>query len=207
MKVASSFSMNRNCISFSSRRTRSTVSWVRKRSLSLVPPRRSRNSTWAKAPPLPGWTSSRFSTSQSLFWCSSTLPGLMSMALIFIGRISAALWTIADLNIGRRTGKNEGRIMQEWWRPDRFASRRKALDRRGRILSAVRGFFADRRFTEVDTPAVQVSPGLEPHLRAFTTELHGQPEVGGALRYLHTSPEFAMKKLLVAGMPRIWQLA
>ena len=97
--------------------------------------------------------------------------------------------------------------MQEWWRPDRFAMRRTALQRRTQILSAVRGFFADRKFAEVDTPALQVSPGLEPHLRAFATELHGQPEVRSGLRYLHTSPEFAMKKLLVAGMPRIWQLA
>src|SRR6516164_4243160 len=97
--------------------------------------------------------------------------------------------------------------MQEWWRPDRFALRRARLDKRGRILAAVRGFFGERGFVEVDTPALQVSPGLEPHLRAFATELHDPQQEQAALRYLHTSPEFAMKKLLVAGMPRIWQLA
>ncbi|MBV9376258.1 MAG: EF-P lysine aminoacylase GenX [Alphaproteobacteria bacterium] len=97
--------------------------------------------------------------------------------------------------------------MQEWWRPAHFASRRAALERRERIRTAVRSFFAERKFAEVETPALQVSPGLEPHLRAFATELHDQGEVGFALRYLHTSPELAMKKLLVAGMPRIWQLA
>src|SRR5438128_6401850 len=97
--------------------------------------------------------------------------------------------------------------MQEWWRPDRFALRRTALERRGRILAAVRSFFADRGFVEVDTPALQVSPGLEPHLRAFATKLHDPQEGHAALRYLHTSPEYAMKKLLVAGVPRIWQLA
>ena len=97
--------------------------------------------------------------------------------------------------------------MQEWWRPDRFALRRAMLEKRGRILAAVRSFFADRGFVEVDTPALQVSPGLEPHLRAFATELHDPQQGQAALRYLHTSPEFAMKKLLVAGMPRIWQLA
>ena len=97
--------------------------------------------------------------------------------------------------------------MQEWWRPDRFALRRAMLDKRGRILGAVRSFFADRGFVEVDTPALQVSPGLEPHLRAFATELHDPQQGQAALRYLHTSPEFAMKKLLVAGIPRIWQLA
>ncbi|HEX4614661.1 MAG TPA: EF-P lysine aminoacylase EpmA [Stellaceae bacterium] len=97
--------------------------------------------------------------------------------------------------------------MQEWWRPDRFALRRATLEKRGCILAAVRRFFADRGFAEVDTPALQVSPGLEPHLRAFTTELHDPQHGQAALRYLHTSPEFAMKKLLVAGIPRIWQLA
>jgi elongation factor P--(R)-beta-lysine ligase len=97
--------------------------------------------------------------------------------------------------------------MQEWWRPDRFALRRAMLEKRGRILAAVRSFFADRGFVEVDTPTLQVSPGLEPHLRAFATELHDPQPGRAALRYLHTSPEFAMKKLLVAGMPQIWQLA
>jgi lysyl-tRNA synthetase class 2 len=98
--------------------------------------------------------------------------------------------------------------MQEWWRPDRFALRRARLERRGRILGAVRGFFAERCFVEVDTPALQMSPGLEPHLHAFATEFHDPSEDGIARRrYLHTSPEFAMKKLLVAGLPRIWQLA
>jgi lysyl-tRNA synthetase class 2 len=97
--------------------------------------------------------------------------------------------------------------MQEWWRPDRFALRRAMLEKRGRILGAARSFFADRGFVEVDTPALQVSPGLEPHLRAFATELHDPQQGQATLRYLHTSPEFAMKKLLVAGMPRIWQLA
>ena len=112
-----------------------------------------------------------------------------------------------ETNIGRRIGKNEGRTMQEWWRPDRFAARRSRLERRGRILGAVRSFFAAREFVEVDTPALQVSPGLEPHLRAFKTELHDPRDGRAAGRYLHTSPEFAMKKLLAAGLPRIWQLA
>ena len=96
--------------------------------------------------------------------------------------------------------------MQEWWRPDRFAARRGRLEQRGRILGAVRGFFAAHGYVEVGTPALQVSPGLEPHLRAFKMPLH-DPHDRAAQRYLHTSPEFAMKKLLVAGMPRIWQLA
>src|SRR5271155_3510826 len=122
------------------------------------------------------------------------------------GSREGAGW-IVDPNIGRRTEKNEGRTMQEWWRPDHLPMPGARLDKRGRILAAVRSFFTDRGFVEVDTPALQVSPGLEPHLRAFATELHNPHQGQAALRYLHTSPEFAMKKLLVAGMPRIWQLA
>jgi lysyl-tRNA synthetase class 2 len=93
-----------------------------------------------------------------------------------------------------------------WWHPDRFAARRPGLETRARIMSAVRQFFAERGFAEVETPALQVSPGLEPHLSAFATEL-ARPGEGRVVRHLHTSPEFAMKKLLVAGEPRIFQLA
>lgn len=94
-----------------------------------------------------------------------------------------------------------------WWRPDRFAVRYDKLMARGRVLGAVRDFFAEQGFVEVDTPALQVSPGLEPHLKAFATELHEPGEARARSLYLHTSPEFAMKKLLAAGLPRIWQLA
>ncbi|HVC57216.1 MAG TPA: EF-P lysine aminoacylase EpmA [Stellaceae bacterium] len=94
-----------------------------------------------------------------------------------------------------------------WWRPDRLAQRRAALAARGRILGAVRDFFADAGYVEVDTPALQVSPGLEPHLKAFASVLHDPRDGGARTRYLHTSPEFAMKKLLAGGLPRLWQLA
>jgi len=94
-----------------------------------------------------------------------------------------------------------------WWRPDRLAARRAKLAARGRILGAVRDFFAAAAYIEIDTPALQVSPGLEPHLKAFASMLHDPRDGSAQLRYLHTSPEFAMKKLLAGGLPRIWQLA
>jgi lysyl-tRNA synthetase class 2 len=97
--------------------------------------------------------------------------------------------------------------MRQWWRPERFAERRGRLERRSRILAAVRRFFARRGFVEVETPALQASPGLEPHLKAFRTEFHDSDSGNTLPRWLHTSPEYAMKKLLVAGLPRIWQLA
>jgi lysyl-tRNA synthetase class 2 len=97
-------------------------------------------------------------------------------------------------------------IDEAWWRPERFAARRQTLEARARIVASIREFFAARDFLEVETPALQVSPGIEPHLMAFATEIvaaDGRRET----RHLHTSPEFAMKKLLVAGLPRIFQLA
>jgi lysyl-tRNA synthetase class 2 len=94
-----------------------------------------------------------------------------------------------------------------WWHPDEIEERLPNLQRRAAILGALRLYFLERGFDEVETPALQVSPGLEPHLRAFATAL--EDPLGGAPRplYLHTSPEYAMKKLLAAGLPRIFQLA
>jgi lysyl-tRNA synthetase class 2 len=81
------------------------------------------------------------------------------------------------------------------------------LELRARLTRATRAFFEERGFVEVETPALQVSPGLEPHLMAFATELVAADQQSRRPLYLHTSPEFAMKKLLAAGMPRIFQLA
>jgi lysyl-tRNA synthetase class 2 len=97
-------------------------------------------------------------------------------------------------------------MSETWWRREQFEGRRDNLRARGRIIAAIRTFFATRGFVEVETPALQVSPGMEPHLRAFATELH-EPGDAPRQRHLHTSPEFAMKKLLAAGLPRIFQLA
>ncbi|HAU29113.1 MAG TPA: EF-P lysine aminoacylase GenX [Rhodospirillaceae bacterium] len=92
-----------------------------------------------------------------------------------------------------------------WWRGDMFAKRIENLHRRDKMTRAVRQFFYERDFAEPETPALQVSPGMEPHIMAFATDI---AEPGEAMRrfYLHTSPEFAMKKLLVAGLPRIFQI-
>ncbi len=98
-------------------------------------------------------------------------------------------------------------VKYPWWYPEALAGRRANLEIRGRVLTGLRAFMAERDIVEVETPALQVSPGLEPHLLAFATELHGVHPDQRRQLYLHTSPEFAMKKLLVAGMPRLWQLA
>jgi elongation factor P--(R)-beta-lysine ligase len=93
-----------------------------------------------------------------------------------------------------------------WWDRDVHAERRPFLLARGRIMSALREWFRRRGFLEVETPALQISPGNETHLHAFSTELIA-PDGERAQRYLHTSPEFACKKLLAAGEPKIVSFA
>ena len=93
-----------------------------------------------------------------------------------------------------------------WWSPDAHADRRPFLAARGRITRAIRTWFEARGFTEVETPALQVSPGNEAHLHAFATEAIATDGERQGL-YLHTSPEFTAKKLLAAGERRIFELA
>lgn len=74
------------------------------------------------------------------------------------------------------------------------------------MTGALRGFFAEQGFMEVETSVLQVSPGNETHLHAPRTEIV-RPDGSRASRYLRTSPEFACKKLLAAGEPRIFEFA
>ena len=93
-----------------------------------------------------------------------------------------------------------------WWDRGVHEDRRPLLLARGRIRDAVRRYFMDRGFIEVECGALQVSPGNETHLHAFATERIG-PDGTRTLRYLHTSPEFACKKLLAAGETNIFTFA
>lgn len=93
-----------------------------------------------------------------------------------------------------------------WWSPAVHADRRPFLLARARMTTAVRGWFAAEGFVEVETPALQVSPGNEAHLHAFATDLLA-PDGSARRLYLRTSPEFAAKKLLAAGEARIFELA
>lgn len=76
---------------------------------------------------------------------------------------------------------------------------------RNAIMKASRTWFDERGFLEVDVPAIAFSPGNEAHLHAFKTALI-KPDASQETRYLHTSPEFACKKLLAAGEKRIYSL-
>jgi len=93
-----------------------------------------------------------------------------------------------------------------WWRPQIHADRRPLLITRNRIAAALRARFARLDFVEVETAMLQVSPGNEAHLSAFATQAIA-PDGTGHPFYLHTSPEFACKKLLAAGEPRPFSLS
>ena len=93
-----------------------------------------------------------------------------------------------------------------WWSPEIHADRRPFLRARTLIRAALREWFEARDFVEVEAAILQASPGNEAHLHAFATE-QINPAGDSSRRYLHTSPEFACKKLLAAGEPRIFEFA
>lgn len=84
----------------------------------------------------------------------------------------------------------------------RVAGQRENLRKRMAIIAAIRDSFASAGFLEVETPARVRNPGLEPHLRPF-------PAIGasGEERWLITSPELHLKRLLAAGHERVFELA
>jgi len=93
-----------------------------------------------------------------------------------------------------------------WWNAQTHADRRPLLALRGRIKAGLRAWFEGQDFTEVECGALAASPGNEAHLHAFAT---GRIRADGTVQtlYLHTSPEFAAKKLLAAGETRIFEFA
>ena len=93
-----------------------------------------------------------------------------------------------------------------WWAAGRHADRKPFLLARAAVTKAVRAWFDEQGFLEVETGVLQVSPGNETHLHAPRTELT-RPDGTQQTRYLRTSPEFACKKLLAAGENRIFEFA
>ena len=100
----------------------------------------------------------------------------------------------------------ENQHFSPWWSAARHTDIRPFLLARNAIGKAVRAWFEEQGFTEVETAILQVSPGNETHLHAPRTELVGA-DGRRATRYLRTSPEFACKKLLAAGEPKIFEFA
>jgi elongation factor P--(R)-beta-lysine ligase len=96
-------------------------------------------------------------------------------------------------------------VIRPFWGKARYAERRDWLLTRARVLTSLRRWFCARRFIEVQPAALQASPGNETHLHGFKTTLI-LPDGSPHSAYLHTSPEFAMKKLLTAGERKIFSL-
>ena len=92
-----------------------------------------------------------------------------------------------------------------FWAKDGHTARQIALRGRAATASAIRRWFHIQGFEEVDPAALQISPGNETHLHGFRTELV-RPDGETRDLWLHTSPEFAMKKLLAAGERKIFAL-
>ncbi len=92
------------------------------------------------------------------------------------------------------------------WHPHRLEARLPFLRRRATLIAATRAFFANTGYMEVETPYAVAVPGEEVHLRAFATR-RTHPDGTSEPLWLHTSPEFAMKRLLAGGVGPIFQFA
>lgn len=101
---------------------------------------------------------------------------------------------------------NQMTASRPWWDAERHADRRAGLIARTKIKAAIRQWFETEGFIEIDAGALVTSPGNETHLKAFATRLI-EPGNSSQDMYLHTSPEYAAKKLIAAGERRIFTFA
>lgn len=81
-----------------------------------------------------------------------------------------------------------------------------ALRLRARVNAAIRGFFAERGVLEVETPILSAAGNTEPNIDSFTTTFSGHVSAGPRLRWLRTSPEYPLKRLLAAGLGDCYEL-
>lgn len=95
-------------------------------------------------------------------------------------------------------------MSREAWQP---AATLEMLRLRAGLLARIRAFFDVRGVLEVDTPALSAATIPDPNIHSFSTRYHGPGLRHGAALYLHTSPEFSMKRLLAAGSGDIYQIA
>jgi elongation factor P--(R)-beta-lysine ligase len=135
-------------------------------------------------------------------WPSSTPAGLKQGALVRV----EARWDGAALHVSRILDVRSGRALA----PSPSPSPAQAMEARARLYAQLGEFFAARGFMEVMTPAWVAEPGTDIYLNPFAATFSPEGAPRGDHRHdiegwLHTSPEFAMKRLLVEGFERIWQ--
>lgn len=87
---------------------------------------------------------------------------------------------------------------------DHHTDRYQTLNAQFNLLKAIRLFFESRDFLDVLTPPVVENPGMETHIHPFSVHHTFQASPSG--KYLHTSPEFAMKELMSIGFENIFSL-
>jgi lysyl-tRNA synthetase class 2 len=118
--------------------------------------------------------------------------------------VARGVWDGHAVTVGSltllHTAKGEAKELSELARRDNLKQRR--LMQRARVLRGVRAFFDERGFLEVETPIVVPSPGLDLHLDAVALHV----KAGASERFLVTSPEYQMKRLLAGGLERIYQI-
>lgn len=97
-------------------------------------------------------------------------------------------------------------FMEHRWKQLKNSPKLRAnLEKRAKVLSAIRKFFDERGYLEMETPLMVAKPGMEPYLDPFETKLR-TPTGETHQAFLITSPEYSLKKLLGAGFTRIYQL-
>ncbi len=93
-----------------------------------------------------------------------------------------------------------------WWLAHNYEQKLPYLKARMELTRAVRRFFDTQNFWEVETPILQVTPVMDMHIHGFKTDMKDINLNYERDLYLHTSPEFAMKKMMVAGMEKLYQI-
>lgn len=85
-------------------------------------------------------------------------------------------------------------------------NKRRALEQRTRLNALIRGFFAQRAVLEVETPILSAAGNTDLHIQGFVTRFDGPVEAGGRERFLRTSPEYPLKRMLAADLGDCYEL-
>ncbi|HET7267830.1 MAG TPA: EF-P lysine aminoacylase EpmA [Oleiagrimonas sp.] len=85
-------------------------------------------------------------------------------------------------------------------------SRNEALRLRARLYTLIRNFFVERDVLEVETPILSAAGNTEPNIESFVTRFSGHVDAGARERYLRTSPEYPLKRLLAEGLGDCYEL-